>query len=182
MLWNRYPKFILLVLSLIPAYFVFADRNVAWLHEGLIGLGILGVFFAGIFYSYAFTSATATAVLLILGSHTNIYVGAFLGGLGALASDVLILRIIQRGFKDEVNRLRHEWFVLWIGNLIPRWCRRELLSLLGAMVIASPLPDELGVTLLAVSQHLTMRRFMLISYIANTTGILTMLALGRVFF
>ena len=45
-----------------------------------------------------------------------------------------------------------------------------MLPVIGAIIIASPLPDELGVSLMGMSQ-MKASRFILLSYILNSIGI-----------
>jgi uncharacterized membrane protein YdjX (TVP38/TMEM64 family) len=53
--------------------------------------------------------------------------------------------------------------------------RHYLVYAFAGLIIASPLPDELGVALLAGFTHIKPWKFAIISYVCNTLGILIML-------
>mgnify|MGYP001611459658 FL=1 len=180
-IWNKYPKFLLLVLTIVPAFIIFYERNIPWVHDGVVGLGLTGAFLGGALYSFGFSAATATAVLLIIGSQNNIILSAVVAGLGGVASDYIIFKFVRFSFKDEVRHLKKERLVRMLASWAPAMIRPHLLTLLGAAIIASPLPDELGVSLIAFSERLTLWQFLVLSYVLNTAGALLVLAIGRAY-
>ena len=175
----KYPKFFLLFCTFILAYIIFQERHFAPFHDFLFGLGYVGTFFAGMMFTYGFTSGPAIATFLILGEEQNIPVAAFIGGLGALIGDLTIFRFIRHSFHDELKKLSREKFIRFFNKIIPRSIQKVLLPFLGALIIASPLPDELGVTLLATSSVVSGRGFTILSFVMNTLGILVMMYIGK---
>lgn len=135
-------------------------------------LEILGSFIAGIFFTSVFTTAPAIVTLGEIASANSILLTAFFGGLGAVVGDLIIFRFVKdrlsvhlteiigyrglgRRFKALLKMKYFRWFTFLIGGLI----------------IASPFPDELGISILGFSR-LRMSWFIPISFTFNFIGIL----------
>ena len=175
----KYPKFLLLLLTVIVAYFIFRGRSFVPFHETLLSLGYLGTFLAGIFFDYGFTAAPATAILLILGKEQNIFLAALIAGAGALIGDLCIFKFIRYSFDDEIKKLTKEKLFNHINNKLSRTFKKYILLVLAGFIISSPLPDEIGVSLIAVSTKISTKVFSIISFILNTVGIFIILLIGR---
>ncbi len=174
----KYPKFSLFILSIIAAYFIFDGRKALVFDNALLSLGYFGTFITGMLYSYGFTAAPATAIFLILAKEQNIFIAGLMGGLGALFSDLLIFKFIRYSFLDEIEKLRDEKIFRTINGGIPELVKSLFFPLLAAFIIASPLPDEIGVTLIAASTRISTRTFSIISFVLNTFGIFAILGIG----
>jgi hypothetical protein len=177
----KYPKFTILILSYAVVILLFGGKLFQNINAWVAGLGYLGAFVAGIFYAYSFTAGAAVAILVILGGELNIVLAGLLAGLGSLISDVLIFKFIRHSFEDEINKISasHFWD-RWRDNY--RWSlilKKYILPVLGSIVIASPLPDELGVAMLASDKLISGRLFAIMSYTLNTVGIFIILLIGR---
>ena len=175
----KYPKFFLLFLTFILAYFIFKERNFSLFHGGLLSLGYFGTFLVGIFFTYGFTAAPATAILFILAKEQNIIVAGFIAGLGALLGDLIIFKFIRHSFSDEIKKLSKEESISYLNNKIPKGFKKYLLVVLAGFIIASPLPDEIGVSLLAASSTISTKLFSIVSYLMNTAGIFLILLIGN---
>jgi hypothetical protein len=173
----KYPKLAILILTYILAYVIFTDRNSLFFKEILVSTGYLGVFICGILYTYGFTSGPATALLLILSKNVNILLAGLLAGVGSLLGDMLIFEFIRSSFADELEKLSHEKLILRFEKHLPRQVLKHGLPVLAAFIIASPLPDEIGVALFAASK-ISIKNFTLLDYFFNTTGILLILLIG----
>ena len=174
----KYPKFLLLILTFIAAYILFRGRNFLLLHSFLLSLGYAGTFLAGILFTYGFTAAPATAILLILAKEQNLLLAGFIGGFGALIGDLLIFGFIRFSFSDELKKLSEERIVIHLNNKTHPLLKKYLIPVVAGFIIASPLPDEIGVSLLAASRKISTRLFSIISYILNTAGIFVVLIIG----
>ena len=174
----KYPKLSLLALTFVIAYILFNGRTFLPLHDFLLSLGYLGSFLAGLFFVYGFTAAPATAILLILAKEQNILLAGFIAGFGALAGDLILFKFIRSSFKDEFERLSKEKIVIYAKNKTPQLFKRYLVPVLAGFIIASPLPDEIGISLLAASKAVSIKAFSIISYLLNTAGIFVILILG----
>ena len=176
----KYPKFLLLLLTFLIAYILFYGRTYRPFNDFIISIGYFGTFLAGISFAYGFTAAPATAILLILAKEQNIFLAGFIGGLGALVGDLIIFNFIRHSFADEIKRLSKEKIVLYINHKTPSLFKIYLIPVLAGFIIASPLPDEIGVSLLAASRTISIKIFSVISYMLNTAGIFVILYIGNI--
>jgi hypothetical protein len=174
----KYPKFLLLIFTFILAYFLFKGRTLDSVRLMLESLGYFGAFIAGVMYSYGFTAGPSTAIFLILAKQQNIVICGLLGGLGALVGDLIIFKFIRSGFTDELKMLSEERIVKTIRQKLPHSLRIVLLPLLASLIIASPLPDEIGVMMFAAATKIHEGLFSVLSYVLNTAGIFIILAIG----
>jgi hypothetical protein len=179
----RYPKLLLLLVTVLIACFIFYEgKNYAPFHEFLISSGYLGIFFGGFFYAYAFTSASATAVLLVLAKEYNLLFAVLIGGLGALLSDLLIFKIVRFSFIDEIDELKKERFIGIIKKeekkLFGHYYK-HVFPVFAGFLIASPLPTEIGVAMMASMKKISVAKFMVIAYLLHSFGIFIILTIGK---
>jgi hypothetical protein len=134
-------------------------------------LELLGSFIAGIFFTSIFTAAPATVVLAEIARANSVFWVALLGGLGAMVGDFIIFRFVKNRLSEDIMLLleksKSEKLLLIFRLRIFRW----LAALVGALIVASPLPDELGLLLMGFSKMKT-SFFAPISFLANSLGIL----------
>lgn len=175
----KYPKLIILLLTFILAYYLFQRAQTIPFSDYIIPLGIPGAFIAGMFFSYGFTAAPATALLLVLGQQETILITAIIAPLGAMTSDFLIFKFIKTSFKDEINRLSKLKIFKLIKKKTPSKVKKYVLPIIEGFIIASPLPDEIGISLLAIATTISTRQLLLLSFIFNTIGILLILLIGK---
>jgi hypothetical protein len=180
---NKYKKWqykntALLILGLI-IFFYFADSHIVQSSISKIGaLGYLGAFIAGVFFVSTFTVIPAMYVLYALADKLNPLGVAVFAGIGALIGDYIIFRFL----KDEVFKELRPVFLKLGGNYLLRVFRTPffawLVPLIGAAIIVSPFPDEVGVGILGLSK-LKAWQFMLLSFILNAAGILIVITIAR---
>jgi hypothetical protein len=132
---------------------------------------IAATFIAGIFFTSIATTAPAIAVLGELSLHGNLWLTAILGGLGAIIGDSLLFLFVRDRVSDDIGYLLSRTGTPRYIKLFKRHTFRWVLPFVGGLIIASPLPDELGLALLGMSKMST-TRFMLLSFAFNATGIL----------
>lgn len=171
----KYPKIILLVIMMFLAYFIFSNPIVEDFFQRHLAERYIFYFLFGILFTFGFTTPFAVGYFIIA-NPANIFLAAVIGGIGALIADLLIFKIIRFSFMDEFDRLkRGRWFKFIIKNTIsylPNRIRIYLLYSLAGIVIASPLPDELGIIMLAGLSNIKLKFLVIISFIFNTLGIL----------
>ncbi len=135
-------------------------------------LGYFGAFIAGILFTSGLTISTSILILFELSLNLSPWEVGLIGGLGAVIGDLFIFHIIKDDLSTELEELLglydHKHYY---RKLLHSKYARFLLPLIGALVIISPLPDELGISLMGFSQ-MTTKKFILISYVCNTLGIL----------
>lgn len=134
-------------------------------------LRLLGSFFAGTLFTSIFTVIPATIVLGELAQANSAWTVAFTGALGAVAGDYIIFRFVRDRFSIDILQLLHQHGYKRVRRIIQLRSSRWVLGALGMLIIASPLPDELGIALLGLSK--AKKRFVLpLSFAANFFGIL----------
>ena len=175
----KYPKLVLLLLTILIACFLFKARTFAPFHNFLLSLGYFGTFIAGMLFSYGFTASPATAILLILAKEQNILFSGVIGGAGALISDLIIFKFIRLTFDDELNMLSNGRFSEYFSGNSRGLFKKYFVQVLAGFIIASPLPDEIGVSLLAASRVISTKTFSVIAYSLNTAGIFIVLIIGK---
>ncbi len=175
---TAYPKLVFFILSVLIVYFLFSGILYEPLYDALLILGYLGTFLAGILYPYSFTSAAGTGLLLILGKEQNSLYAGLIAAFGALISDLIIFYFIKYSFGDEVERLSKEKAVQTIGRLIPNSLRTYLLAGFASIMIASPLPTELGIMLMTSVKKISTKKFAAIVYILHVSAIFAILLIG----
>ena len=141
--------------------------------------GYFLIFLAGLLFSFGFTTPIAVG-FFIAASPSNIYLASLCGGLGALLSDLFIFKLIRLSFMDEFRRLENTAplkKLTWLIDRKPLFkIKTYLLFIFAGIVIASPLPDELGVSMLAGLSRINIWALGLISFAMNALGIFVMLS------
>lgn len=135
-------------------------------------LEYFGSFLAGLFFTSVFTTAPAIVTLGEIAQMNGVWATALFGAMGAVVGDLVIFRFIKDRLSEHVAQLR--------GARSPKVCVRMCFDLrmfrwitflVGGLVIASPLPDELGVSMLGMSK-MRMAVFIPVSFVFNFLGIL----------
>ncbi len=161
---------VVVLVSIILALFLVRTGTLQSIIISLQGMQILGSFFAGIFFTSGFTIAPAGVALLELAKTMSPLAVAFSGALGATVGDLIIFFFIRDAFADDLMgafRTSHTKAVLSHLHLgLLRW----VLPIVGAIIIASPLPDELGLACLGVSR-VRMRYLIPVAFVFNFIGI-----------
>jgi len=168
----KYPKLLGFVIAVILAYILFSNPPVISFVSHIGEFGYLGTVIAGMFYTFGFTSPFPTGFFIDL-NPSNIWIAGILGGIGAFAGDMFIFKFARFSFKDEFEKLRKEKLIRVIGGEL----NSPVLYLIAAILIASPLPDEAGITILAGMTKLKAYEIAIISIVFNTFGILILLSL-----
>jgi hypothetical protein len=174
----RYKNTALLIASLILFFFLvdtsFADKLL--LRIG--GFGYLGAFLGGIFFVSTFTVAPASVILFHIAQTLNPLGVAVAAGLGAVIGDYLIFIFLKDHVFDELKPI----FLRLGGSHLTRLLSTPYFAwfapVVGALIIASPFPDEVGISLMGISQ-LKNWQFLVISFMLNSLGILLIITLAK---
>lgn len=170
----------LLVLSLILFFFL---ANTGFVKDtiGSIGnLGYFGAFVAGIFFVSIFTLAPASVVLFNLATQLNPLEVAVVAGFGAVFGDYLIVKYIKNNVLEELKPLFMHHGAVPLIKLFKSPHFAWIIPILGAIIIASPLTDELGLGLIGLTKIKTWQ-FLVITFLLNTTGIFLITIASRSF-
>jgi membrane protein DedA with SNARE-associated domain len=149
--------------------------------QGFGGSSYPVVFVTGILYSFGFTAPIAAGALLSLSPQINPFLAAIVGGLGSVLADFTIFRFVRVSFESELSQLRKTKAItrasLRFKKYTPEMLREYLLLALAGFFIASPLPDEIGISLLAGFTNIEEKRLLAVSFLLNTLGILVFIML-----
>lgn len=139
-------------------------------NSGTTGM-VAATFIFGAMYSSMLTVAPATVGLFELAAAgVPIWMLALIGGFGATLTDITLFQIIKLGFIDEViaHLKRHAEGSL--SHLFQIPLVKTLVVIVGAVSIATPIPDEIGLAMMGIGQA----RWSLVAamgFVFNTLGI-----------
>lgn len=134
------------------------------------GWSIITSFIVGIFWTSVFTISPASIAIAHLSHEIDPVTLAAWGAFGAMLGDLVIFSFIRDDFSEDVrgaikaSRFKrflgrtHFSFLRWFGPII------------GALIIISPLPDEMGLSLMGISKMKT-RYLIPMTLILNFIGI-----------
>ncbi|MBI2612625.1 hypothetical protein HYW59_02320 [Candidatus Kaiserbacteria bacterium] len=161
----------LIALSILVALMLAKTHVLTKLFTSTTELELLGTFMAGMFFTSIFTTAPAMATLGEIALTQSIFLTAFVGALGSVVGDLLIFRFVRdRMAADIIELLREEGVLRRARKLFKFRHYRSLTLLLGGLILASPLPDELAIALLGFS-NMSTRYFAYLSFVFNFFGI-----------
>jgi len=127
-------------------------------------------FLAGMLFTSFFTLGPASVALVHIAETAPISGVVVWGGIGAMFGDLILFFFVRDRFAEDLKhaikpryfrafmKSMHFGFMKWISPVI------------GALIIASPLPDELGITLLGMSK-VKLSVLMPVALIMNMLGI-----------
>jgi hypothetical protein len=161
---------LIIILSIFIAIYLVKSELIIKFVVLLKDLKWLGVILAGSLFTSVFTVAPAIALISILAITTHPIVLAVLGGMGAAFGDYIIFRFIKDRISEDINYL----LSFQKGNKFIWFFKTKLFifftPFIAGLIIASPLPDELGVAMLGLSK-IKNKTFLLLSFFANGVGI-----------
>lgn len=177
----RYKNTSLLLLSVI-LFVVFAGSD--WLENAISSIGdwgYAGAVLAGSLSVFTFTAAPALTILYFFSETHNVFELALLAGFGSVLGDFLIFSFFKDKIFDELEPIITRISRSPLGHIFHSPYFSWLTPVIGALIIASPLPDEMGVPLLSASK-LTHWQFILLSFALNTLGVYLILIGARSIF
>lgn len=131
---------------------------------------ILGAFLAGMCFTSLLTVAPAAVALAELAAVQPLWQLALFGAIGALLADFLLFEFLKDHISDHVNNFfqRKRKKILPLFRL-SSW--RWIVFVMGAIVIASPLPDELGLAMMGLKK-MKPAVFVAVFFVLDFLGIL----------
>jgi len=139
---------------------------------------LLGSFLSGLFFVSIFTAAPASVALYELAQTTHPFVLALFGGLGGLVGDLLIFKFVRNNAVEDINYFLYHWKKKRRISIFEVKILKSLFPFLGALIIASPLPDEFGIALMGLTKMPT-AQFVPISLSLNFLGILIIAVIAQ---
>lgn len=176
--WH-YPNITLLLLSAALTGYLLYNGHLDVIVSSFGALGYLGVFLAGLMFVSSFTILPATAILFAFAETLPALPVALVGAAGAMMMDYLAFRFIRDRLLAELNPFLKMLRIYRPVNILKTKYFAWMAPVVGAIIIASPLPDELGLTLLGLTK-ISAGRFIALTFTFNFVGILLIaLAAGK---
>lgn len=180
----QYKNLTILGIGLIVALILSKNEDFQSFLLNLGNLGYLGAFIAGCLFVSVFTVATSAVVLLVLSEKLSPLTIGLLAGLGAVLGDYLIFRYIKDNLISEIRPIYNNLGGSYIKRVFKVTFKTKyfgwLLPIIGAIIVASPLPDEVGISMIGFSGNLKTYQFLLVSFILNAIGIFIIVSASTV--
>ncbi|HLC38759.1 MAG TPA: hypothetical protein VJJ80_01375 [Patescibacteria group bacterium] len=176
----QYKNTTLLVISIFLLFYFAESDLIKNIIEKIGEMGYFGAVITGMFFVSTFTVAPAMVILYNLADILNPFEVAILTGTGAVIGDYLIFRF----FKDKIFGELKPFFEKIKGSYLFKIFNTPYFAwftpLIGAAIIASPMPDEMGIGILGISKMKNWQ-FLLLSFFLNATGIFIIVTIARSF-
>jgi len=164
---TNFQKWAVIILTIILAFYLHFSGILKQLVELTGDFGIIGVLISGIFFGYAFTAAPATASLISYTNYFNPLIISFIGATGTMIGDLLLFNFFKKGLPKEVDTIIKKTKMHKLKKSKYKW----ILPGMAGFIIASPLPDEVGISLLGINKFDT-KTFMFLAFALNFIGLL----------
>ncbi len=176
--WEKW-QFKNLTFFIISIIFVFFLSQMEGFRNFLMDLGALGyfgAFVAGMLFVSTFTVAVGILILSVLALSLSPIELGLIAGFGAVIGDFMIFSVIKNNLSQELSYLYNKVDNRnYVKHLLYSKYFSWTLPVIGAFIIASPFPDELGVSLMGISK-MKDYQFIIVSFILNSIGIFLMVS------
>lgn len=176
----KHKNLFLLFLSIIAAIVLSKVEAFNTLLLTLGNFGYLGAFVAGMLFVVSFTAATGAIILIALATFLSPLEIGIIAGFGAVLGDLIIFRFIKDDLVEELSPVYHKLGGDHLTRVLHTKYFSWTLPVIGALIIASPLPDEIGVSLLGIAKMKTYK-FILLSFLLNTIGIFLIISASVIY-
>jgi hypothetical protein len=167
----KYKNLAYVLLSIVIALWLSQYEPFRQFLLSLHNFGYMSVFLAGLLFVSTFTVSMGIVILFVLAQFYSPLEIGLVAGLGAVLGDLLIFQFVKDRLATELQMYysvidgKHT-----LQKILYTKSFRWLLPVVGAIIVASPLPDELGVGLMGIAKMKTYK-FLLVSYVLNAVGI-----------
>ncbi len=165
-----------LIISAIVGYLLWRWGILARLLDFTATIPYLNSFVAGAMFTSAITVGPATAAIALLASSgvSPIEI-ALIGALGAMTVEVSAFIVLRDTIALEIRRAGRRSKRSLASYLIFRGRWRFISIIIGAIIIASPLPDEPGLLLLSLEKP-SWKTVLVLTFLLNVLGIFAVTA------
>lgn len=168
---NIREDIIAIAVSVALAWFLISSGILANLLASTDTGKIFESFVVGVFFTSAFTLAPAAIFLAELSQNISPWAVALFGALGAMCGDLILFLFIRDRLAEDIKGCFPKKAVRHFLNSFHFGFWKWLAPVLGALIIASPLPDEFGVSLLGLSRT-RIAVLLPVAFVMNFIGIL----------
>ena len=177
---QKHHNYLMLALGIGLA--IFLSRNQAFTHFilGLGKYGFISAVLAGAMFVCTFTVATGALIIFTLAKIMSPVELIIFGMLGAVVFDMCVFKTIKNTVDKEIievfNNPKFNHFKKILHTKYFAW----MMPLIGLLVFLSPLPDELGISLLGLSK-LRAYQFLFISIFNHALGMFLVVSAVKLF-
>ena len=163
----------ILIASVFVAVWLIRTDAISWLIVHTTDFSIIGSFVEGLFFTSLLTTAPAIVAIYKSASYIPAWKLALIGGAGAVCGDLLIFRFLKSRLVEHILKVALHPKIVGIARAISHGPFSWLGYISGAIIIASPLPDELGLFMMGLSS-IRLIQFIPLAFAANAVGIYLM--------
>jgi hypothetical protein len=169
---------LIILLSIIGAYLIVRTGALSSFVSLSQGMVIIAAFVAGIFFTSMITAAAAAVALATLGGTENIWLISFIGALGAVCGDMILFLFIRDTITEDLKAVIKSTTLKRLTSYLHGGFFRWIAPIIGGIIIASPLPDEVGLALMGMSK---VRSYYVIplSFVMNLIGIWAIISIAH---
>lgn len=168
---------IIVIFSIVVALNLYRSGAINVFLEATEGLGVIRIFVAGLFFTSIFTTAFSLSMIFSLSATYDPWVIAVIGGFGALLGDYIIFKFFRSSVSDDVEFVLSHTRFKRVLKAMHMKSMRWFMSAIGAIIIASPFPDEIGLALMGLAD-VPNKYFIPVSYAMNMIGIFILANIG----
>ena len=168
---------IIMLLTLLVLNTALATAVLEWFKN----VGLLGGFIGGIMSVSMFTTAPAVVLILAVADHVNPWQLILVASFGSVIGDWLIIKFLEDEVASEIKPLLRKYHILPLIRKFQRSKSRWIASVIGAAILALPLPDEFGIALMDISK-VKRRHLLAICFVLNLIGIAALVVAGITIF
>lgn len=178
---RRHHNLLLLITGVIAAIILANSPFFSQVISSLDSVPWLVAFIGGMLFASTFTLATGGLILIKLSAVYSPIFLIILGGIGAVTCDSIIFHLFRHKVsshispiyqelihKSHLHRILHTHYFAWT------------LPVVGAFIMASPLPDELAISLLGISRT-SFTKFFWMAFFSHLLGMSTLIAGTKIF-
>ncbi len=145
-----------------------------------LGGGVAASFVSGVFFTSVFTIAPAAVSIAHISDLVPTGQLVLWGSLGAMCGDLILFLYIRDRFARDLINVLGRPTVKRIASTFHFGFMKWLSPILGALIIASPLPDEFGLALMGLSRTKIVI-LLPISFVMNALGIYAIVWFAQLF-
>lgn len=180
----EYPKLFCFALSCTLAYLLYHYGAFDFLGSQLNQHGYLSMFFGGLLFSFGFTTPFGIAIFIAMADKVQLLPAILIGASGSCIADLFLFTFVRFSFDHELHKLKSTRWYQHLHRIVhhesvPHRLRTYLLWSIAGFIFASPLPDEVGVSLLSGITDVEGKTFAVFCFVFNALGILLFLLAAR---
>lgn len=167
---RRHSNLLLLVGGFLFAFILSRLPFFETLISEIEKFGYFGALFSRFLFTSTFTVATGGLLLANFARLLDPFWLIMCAVSGALLGDMIIFLFVKNKVSDDISPI-YEHFLTknHLKKLVHTKYFSWTLPVIGALIIASPFPDELGVSLMGLSD-VPIQKFLLVSFLSHSFG------------